>query len=263
MTIVVPVLLFHSVSDRPPLNGSWGAVSRVQFASHVDAIQASGRKAIGIAALASMLRGERPLPERPVAVTFDDGHADTYRAATLLGARGIPSTVYVTTGQIGAPGWLSVRQVAELALLPGVEVGAHGVRHERLDELPPRELAHELHRSRAYLQDLIDRRVDSFAYPYGAHDRRVRAAVIAEGYRSAAAVKNALCHSGDDPFAIARFTVTGATPARRLADVLDGKGAPLARRREHLWTRACRTTRHQRRRLRSPQGTQSPPDMRR
>jgi peptidoglycan/xylan/chitin deacetylase (PgdA/CDA1 family) len=254
---VIPVLLFHSVSDRPPLNGSWGAVSRAQFAAHVDAVVASGREPVTIGTLAAMLRGERTLPERPVAVTFDDGYADTFRAAQLLGARGIPSTVYVTTGQVGTRGWLSAQQVSKLALLPGVEVGAHGVRHERLDELPQAELVHELRSSRAHLQDLIGRRVNTFAYPHGAHDRRVRAAVIAEGYRSAAAVKNALCHSGDDPFAIARFTVTGATPPQRLVDVLNEKGAPLAWRRERLRTRAYRTARRQRRRLRGAPGTPS------
>jgi peptidoglycan/xylan/chitin deacetylase (PgdA/CDA1 family) len=257
MTIIVPVLLFHSVSDGPSLNGFCGAVSRAQFAAHVDAIQASGREAIGIRALAEMLRGEHPLPERAVAVTFDDGYADTLGAVALLGGRGIPSTVYVTTGRIGARGWLSAGQVAELAGLPGVDVGAHGVRHERLDELRHAELVRELRGSRAHLQDLIGRRVDSFAYPHGAHDRRVRAAVAAEGYRSAAAVKNALCHSGDDPLAIARFTVTGATTPQRLADILDGRGAPLAWRRERLRTRASRTARRQRRRLLSARGTPS------
>lgn len=251
MTVVIPILLFHSVSDRPPLNGSWGAVSRAQFASHMAAIRASGREPIGVTALATMLRGERPLPERPVAVTFDDGYADTYRAAALLGAQGIPTTVYVTTGRIGAPGWLSVKQLRKLALLPGVEVGAHGVRHERLDQLPQSELQQELRRSRAHLQHLIGRPVDLFAYPHGAHDRRVRAAVIAEGYRSAAAVENALCQSGDDPFAIARFTVTGATPTQRLADVLDEKGAPSAWRHGQPRTRGYRTARRQHRLLRA------------
>jgi hypothetical protein len=91
--------------------------------------------------------------------------------------------------------------------------------------------------------------IDSFAYPYGAYDARVRGAVIAAGYRSAAAVKNAVSHRDDDPFAIARWTVTSATPAKRLADVLDGRGVPLGWTRERLRTRAYRTARRQRRRL--------------
>jgi peptidoglycan/xylan/chitin deacetylase (PgdA/CDA1 family) len=248
MSIRIPVLLYHSVSDRPASNGSWGAVSCAEFASHIDAISASGREAIGITTLAAMLRAER-LPERPVAITFDDGYADTYQAVELLRSRGIGSTVYVTTGQIGAPGWLSQQQVADLARLPGVEVGAHGVSHQRLDELQHRELVRELRVSKAQLEQLIGERVDSFAYPHGAYDRRVRAAVVAEGYRSAAAVKNAVCHSGDDPFAIARFTVTAVTSAERIVEVLEGNGGPLAWTRERLRTRAYRTARRHRRRL--------------
>jgi peptidoglycan/xylan/chitin deacetylase (PgdA/CDA1 family) len=252
--ILVPVLLYHSVTDRPLSNGSWGVVSRAEFASHVDAIEASDREALDITTLASMLRGERRLPDRPVAITFDDGYGDTYQAVELLLSRGLGSTVYVTTGQIGAPGWLSHRQVAELARLPGVEVGAHGVRHEHLDELAQPGLVSELSVSKFQLEELIGKRVDSFAYPHGAHDRRVRAAVIAEGYRSAAAVKNAVSHSGDDPFAIARFTVTAAASADRVVEVLEGTGVPQAWTRERLRTRVYRTARRQRRRLLAARG---------
>jgi peptidoglycan/xylan/chitin deacetylase (PgdA/CDA1 family) len=254
VSVLIPVLLYHSVSDRPLSNGSWGVVSRAEFAAHVDAIKASGRRALDITTLASMLRGERRLPERPVAITFDDGYGDTYQAVELLLSRGLGSTVYVTTGQIGAPGWLSCAQVAELAELPGVEVGAHGVRHERLDELARRELVSELRVSKSRLEQLIGKRVDSFAYPHGAHDRRVRAAVIAEGYRSAAAVKNAVSHGGDDPFAIARFTVTAAASAERVVEVLEGNGVPSAWTRERLRTRVYRTARRQRRRVLGARG---------
>ncbi len=248
-SMVIPVLLYHSVSDRPPSNGSWGAVSPAEFAAHVDAIDASGRDAIGITTLAAMLRAEHPLPERPVGVTFDDGYADTYQAVEFLHARGIVSTVYVTTGRIGAPDCLSPQQVVGLARLPGVEVGAHGVRHQRLDELQDGELGKELGFSKAHLEQLIGERIDSFAYPHGAYDDRVRAAVITAGYRSAASVKDAVCHRGDDPFAIARWTVTPATPAERIAEVLEGNGVPLAWTRERLRTRAYRTARRNRRRL--------------
>src|SRR4051794_1839110 len=114
MSVVIPVLLYHSVSDNPPPNGSWGAVARKDFASHVDAIIASGRQAITITRLAAALRGERPLPEHPVAVTFDDGYDDTCKAVEILCARELASTVYLTAGEIGAPRRLTRQQIVRL-----------------------------------------------------------------------------------------------------------------------------------------------------
>jgi peptidoglycan/xylan/chitin deacetylase (PgdA/CDA1 family) len=245
----IPVLLYHSVNDGARAGAYWGAVSRAEFARHVDVIWRSGRHPITITALAEGLRAERALPQRPVAITFDDGYLDTYDAISLLGRRGLAATVYVTTANIGALDRLSAAQVADLAHTTGVEIGAHGVHHRRLDELDDRELAEEIVRSKAHLERLTGKRADSFAYPHGSHDHRARAAVIAAGYRSAAAVKNALSHRKDDPFAIARLTVNAGTSAERIARILEGKDAPLARDRERLRTRAYRTARRQRRRL--------------
>ena len=249
MNCLIPVLLYHSVADHPEPGGRRHTVSRASFAAQLDAIEASGRVGIAISELANALRGEGPLPERPVAITFDDGFADTYDAVEALRHRGLPSTVYVTTGAVGRRDRLSASLVAALACLRGVEVGAHGVQHRRLDELDADELADELGRSKARLEELTQRPVLSFAYPHGAYDRRSRDAVIAAGYRSAAAVKNAASHLRDDPFAIARYTVTARTSASRVAEVLEGRRIPQAWDRERLRTRGYRTARRHRRRV--------------
>jgi peptidoglycan/xylan/chitin deacetylase (PgdA/CDA1 family) len=247
--MIIPVLLYHSVGEDQPPCDSWGAVSRAQFRAHVELIAASGRVPVTISDLASMLRGDRPLVDRAVAITFDDGYADTYEAVELLRRRGLSATVYVTTSELGGARRLSAEQLIALAQMRRVEVGAHGVRHLRLDELDDSQLAFEVQASKRALERLTSRAVDSFSYPHGAYDERVRSAVIAAGYTSATSVKNAVSHPEDDPFAIARFTVAGSVCAARIGEVLEGRRVPLAWTGERLRTRAYRALRRSRVRL--------------
>jgi peptidoglycan/xylan/chitin deacetylase (PgdA/CDA1 family) len=245
---IVPVILFHSVADEPTVDRRF-SVSRPAFEAHADAIAASSRTTLPISELASALRGQRALPERSAAITFDDGFADNYDAVHSLLRRSLCATLYITTGTIGAPGRLDRARVAELARLSGIEIGAHCVTHPYLDELRTSEVVEEVRGCKTALEDLIERDVRSFAYPHGAYDRRVRQAVIDAGYRSAAAVKNAVSHATDDPFAIARWTVTRDTPASRVAQVLEGEDVPRAWAAERLRTHAYRTARRGRRRV--------------
>jgi hypothetical protein len=75
------------------------------------------------------------------------------------------------------------------------------------------------------------------------------APVIAAGFPSAVAVKNALSHHGDDPWAIARWTVRSTIGAQQIARILDGRGAPCAWRHERLRTRGYRAVPRVRRTL--------------
>ena len=246
---MIPVLLYHSVPQASDPSDSL-SVSHEQFAAHLDAIVTSGRTPVTIGELAAGFRGEYRLPDHAVAITFDDAYENTLDAAELLLARSLRASVYVTTGQIDTESMLRRDQLEKLAARPSeIELGAHTVTHPHLDELSLAEIEREVSDSKQRLEQLAGRMIDTFAYPYGAYDRRVRAAVIAAGYRSAAAVKNALSHRGDDPWAIARWTVRSTTSAQQIARILDGRDVPCAWRHERLRTRGYRLARRLRRQI--------------
>ena len=241
MAAPIPVLRFHSVSDARA--GDPVAVTRAQFERHVEAIAACGRHCVTMSELAAGLRGLRPLPELCIAITFDHGYLDTVAALELLQRRGLASTLYVATGAVGHGDAIDGVQVRELAGWDAVELGAQTGTRPNLDALRATVAGEEIRRCKHALEQLADTRVDSFAYPHGAFDRRVRGLVIDAGFSSAAAVKNALSHPRDDPFAIARWTVRATTTADDLAAVLNGTGAPRARHGERVRTRAFRVVR--------------------
>ena len=94
------VLCYHRVAG-PQLDPAALDVPPDMFAAHMDVL----RRVACPLALGEFERRRRDgqLPARAVAVTFDDGYADNLHAALpILEAQGIPATVFVTTGGIGA-----------------------------------------------------------------------------------------------------------------------------------------------------------------
>jgi peptidoglycan/xylan/chitin deacetylase (PgdA/CDA1 family) len=251
--ITVPILLYHSVCDHPAAGQEEFTVTPAVFREHVRAICDAGRTPLTVSELASALRGERTLPSRPVLVTFDDGFADALPVVELLLGAGLAATVFVTSGWVGREAMLTQAGIRELAALgERAEVGAHSVTHPRLDELGAARVAAEIADSKAALEGVVESPLRAFAYPHGAYDARARAAVINAGFSGAAAVKNALSHSEDDPYALARVTIIASTGVRDIEMLLAGSGAPQAWGRERLRTRGYRSVRRLRRRLGRP-----------
>ena len=267
--------------------------------------------------LEALLAGEpEDLPDRAVALTFDDGYTDNLTtAAPALARAGVPATFFLTTRWLDASGYywwdllesalldsgelpasleiqvagetmgfptgslderrrahdlihrrlvqasladrdwsiaeilewsgaqphlpqrrpLHADEVRTLAAMPAMDIGAHTVNHLALNCQPDIVVRSEIEDSRDALQRVIDRPVRSFAYPYGAVDRRVAEAVRPTWRAACACLERAVSRSFD-PARVPRFEIKDwdvATFAARIDDALtDIPGSDLRRLRQ-------------------------------
>ena len=86
-------------------------------------------------------------------------------------------------------------------------LGVHSATHRNLTRLSDDQLAGELVDSRDRLETECGVRAETFSYPYGLYDRRVRDAVRDAGYSAAVTVDYGLNTRGADPWALRRIDI--------------------------------------------------------
>lgn len=136
--------------------------------------------------VADILEGTRRLPEKPVAITFDDGYKDFFTDAyPILKKYKVKATAYVVPGFFDKPNYMSAAQILTLSKDKNIELGAHTMHHVWLKDMPLSLKEREIVESKYKLEDLIHKPVVSFAYPYGAFDNLAIDLVKNAGFRTA------------------------------------------------------------------------------
>ena len=141
---------------------------------------------------------EGPLREGAghVAVTFDDGLAGLIdNALPELVFRNIPATIFIPTGYLGRrPQWEvdigsaedsePVMTADQLRQLPPdlVSIGSHTRTHPRLTLLSQGEALAELCESRRELEEILERDIKLFSFPYGEYNQNLVEAARGAGY---------------------------------------------------------------------------------
>ncbi|MEU1010568.1 polysaccharide deacetylase family protein [Streptomyces sp. NPDC005890] len=243
--VPVPILMYHSVASAPSGGTRELSVAPGAFAEQMTLIGDLGLTPVTTADLAGRWRSGRPLPVRPVLITFDDGYEGVHRhALPVLAEHGFPATLFVSTGWLrgahdtggGPDTMLDWAQTRELAAA-GVEIGGHSHTHPQLDQLGDGELRTELTRCTEILAAELGAHPVSFAYPYGYSSRRVRQAVRAAGYAQALAVGNALARRRQGPYALKRVTVRRGTGAEEFERLLLGRAMTRTFARDRALTK--------------------------
>jgi peptidoglycan/xylan/chitin deacetylase (PgdA/CDA1 family) len=268
----VPILMYHSITERPPPETAPLAVSPGAFTDQMALLKDRGFTPISFGALSTIMQSRQhgshdhgevgELPEKPVVITFDDGYADFHQhALPVLDDLGFAATVFVTTGWLADAGadaagrpldrmlsWSQTREAAE----HGVEMGGHSHSHPQLDQLSDNDLRGELTRNKELLEDRLAQDVTTMAYPYGYSSARVRRAVRSAGYQTACAVANDLAADRHDVLAIPRLTVRWSTSLEIFGRVTEGQRVPLTYLGDRMLTKGyaiVRRTRFAARRL--------------
>ncbi|MEO5825718.1 MAG: polysaccharide deacetylase family protein [Gemmatimonadales bacterium] len=179
----VNVLMYHSIANGVGPT----AIPAAVFAEQMAVLGRSGCAVVTLGQVVAWMRGEGTIPERAVAITFDDGFADFIPAAKILAAHGFPATVFLVTGCMGGhetwrgafdpPRAIMRWADARSMLADGIEFGGHTITHPSLPAIDPDQLVHEIVGSRDAMEAELGARPSAFAAPYGAVNNAVRAEI--------------------------------------------------------------------------------------
>lgn len=214
------VLCYHDVA------------SRAMFLAQLRALEDCGYPPLTLEGFRRWLASDPPDQSRGALLTFDGGTRDQlHRAVPVLDARGaqglfFPHSCFLEPEAAGPVDVMCRADVASLARA-GHVIGSHTHTHRSLTRLAPATVEDEITTSKRILEDVTGRAVEVFCYPYGDHDRKVRAIVARAGFDLAFTVDLGSVRRGHDPLALPRLCVLGRPPLSQFRAVLSGRfGVP-------------------------------------
>ncbi len=235
------LLTYHSISNDPGPTSIPASIFRAQM----DAVSASGYRVVRLSEVAEWMTGRVELPERSLAITFDDGFTDfATEAAPVLAAHGFSATVFLPTAKIGGfadwPGeqtsparalmsWSQVQTLAQ----QGIDFGGHSVTHPKLPTLSAMDLAREVGESRAEIARQLGQAPTSFAPPYGASNANV-IDEIRKHFAISCGTRLARVKRTDDPYNLPRIEMHYFRDVTRWRAYLEGRGERYFRFRRAL-----------------------------
>lgn len=184
----VPILMYHyvrTVDKQEDELGFYLSVTPRLFTEQMAWLREHDYTPIRMDTLADCLRGLTECPEKPVALTFDDGYEDAATAALpILESYGFVATFYIVTDFVGKPNYMTWEQI-KLLEERGMEIGSHTISHPDLTARDPEVAYSEILHSRAIIEKNMDIPVRSFCYPLGSYTPELARMVRDSGYTNA------------------------------------------------------------------------------
>jgi peptidoglycan/xylan/chitin deacetylase (PgdA/CDA1 family) len=176
-------------------------------------------RVISLVDLAENIRKGGELPEKGLVLTFDDGFQSLYDYAfPILSQYGFRATVFLVPGYCGKtndwPGqpesihrWplLDWDQIIQMDTA-GIEFGAHTVTHVRLDEQSNESIEKEILESKRMIEAVLGHGINSFAYPYGRLDERIKQ-LVSQNFTAACGTRLGLVSLNSNPFELERVEI--------------------------------------------------------
>lgn len=209
------VFIYHRFGDsRYPSTNT----SLADFRAHLDTLKQGGYAVLPLSDIVDRLQGGNPLPERCVAITVDDAFRSFLRGAVpLLREYGYPATLFVNSGEMDGPDYLTWDELRLLAR-ENIEIGNHSAAHDYLLDQRPGEsraawrerVTAEIRRAQEELTARLGRVPRLFAYPYGEFSRELIEIVRELGFAAAVGQQSGVVGRGQELFALPRFPAAGS-----------------------------------------------------
>ena len=224
----VPVLKYVRVND---VDQNENTLSVEQFDAQMKYLVDEGYTVISAAELLDAWTGKTSLPNKPVVLTFDDGHVDAYKNIfPILQKYNFKATFFVVTDNVNLyPDRLTWQQAKEMQDSGLVEFGSRTLSYRDLTKVTSRDkLWNQIYGSKQAIEWYLKRPANFIAYPFGKYDLDTEDISKEVGYRAAFINSYGLTHKDDNNnFILERVPVLGANSHTLLRFQLRLKGAAL------------------------------------
>ena len=205
------ILLYHHVSDTTPKSTS---ISPKLFKQHLKYLEDNHFNVLPLEQIISSLKNKEKLPNKTVAITFDDAYKSVlYEAAVLLEKKSWPFSVFVNAQATSAKykNYLSWNELKTI-IKKGGTIGSHSYDHAHLVRKLKNEsnkdyenrIYNNLKKDRDIIENKLDIKVKMFAYPYGEYNDFLKKTLKSFSYYGLGQQSGAVGQSSDF-LAIPRF----------------------------------------------------------
>ncbi len=220
------ILMYHMVSD--PKSGTQFNGLRVSPAMFEQQLHWLKQNNWHFVTMNQLIDNPSKLPEKTVALTFDDGYEDNYtQAFPLMKKYGACGTLYLVinrhdndwstkkkahhnSGELVQEPKLSDEQVNEMVTSGVFEIGGHTTNHVNLNTIDKQTKHEEMSESKAILEKQLSVPVNSFAYPFGIYGPEDPAIAEALGYTNAVLAEGGIeTDLENNRFEIRRVKISG------------------------------------------------------
>lgn len=210
------VLIYHRFGENryPSTN-----IAVESFREQMSYLQDHGYQVVSLASVALALKENRPVPDRAVVITIDDGYESAYTQAwPILKSFNYPYTIFLNIQAVndGYHNLLSWQQVAEMRAA-GADIQDHGYAHHRLADWPSgmsenvyrQWIRDDLRKGSDILAERIGTRPQFFAIPYGEYNAIVIDEAVKVGYQAILTQDPGAVSSETSRFQIPREPILG------------------------------------------------------
>lgn len=198
----ISALCYHSIADGRL------SVKPEDFKKQMEFLKNNNYHIATLDEIAGFIKGEKNLPQKTVALTFDDGYEDNFvNAFPILKKYNFPAAFFLVSDfenaryNMEADDYLnplSDEQIKEMKNTGLASFQFHSKTHKLLDKISDRELNEEIENKGNF---------SYFAYPGGHYSKEIIEAVKKAGYKAAFSIKPGLIKKGDNLFLIKRNVI--------------------------------------------------------
>jgi peptidoglycan/xylan/chitin deacetylase (PgdA/CDA1 family) len=217
--------MYHYISDPPADADIYRvdlSVSPSRFESHLKYLKENGYQAITLDELLDFLTTGKPLPEKPVVLTFDDGYVDNYASAfPLLQKYGMVGHFFIITDFVNEKRaeYMTWPQIEEMSAA-GQRFGSHSRNHPDLKGKSADYLVWQALGGMEAIQEHLGYHPRWISYPAGSYDARTKAVYKSAHYWGGLSTEQGMTHTTDRIFDLQRVRVRGSHTANDLAALL-------------------------------------------